>query len=300
MNYTKARPRTATTDFEYLVNLRDTGSEAPIFCIHPSGGDVGVYRKLARCLRDHTSIGIQSQMNCGSPIEHRSVSEMAKTYAQVIDQRQMEGPIRLLGFSFGGFIANSIASHLAELDREVSFLGLIDSDLCWIFEESTIRRDLTERLEQVSLNFRNGGFLKKFPVDKIKRDVATIVDNCLAGMAPELVARQLTEMGHVAVIQSDFAKFENFVLRFTTHCQLINAYRPSPMDMPVHLWWPADGGAQQELRSQYWRNFSSGELSQSVVGESHYAMMKMPHAKKLAAEIAVALTLADDAYKLRN
>ena len=300
MNYTKARPRTATADFEYLVNLRDTGSDFPVFCIHPSGGDVGVYRKLARSLREHTSIGIQSQMNCGSPIEHRSVSEMAHTYARVIDQRQPEGPIRLLGFSLGGFIANSIAGHLSELQREVSFLGLIDSDLCWIFEESTVRRDLTERLEQVSLNFQNGGLLKKHSTATLKRDVGTIVDNCLGGMAPALVVQNIRDMGHVATAKSDSDKLDNFFLRFATHCQLINAYRPSFMNIPVHLWWPADGGAQRELRNQYWRNFSSKDVAESTVGESHYAMMKMPNAKLLAAEIAAALAQADSLYKLRN
>ena len=95
-------------------------------------------------------IGIQSRLKVGAQEEFASVELMAEYYEQLIVRHQPKGPITLLGFSFGGFVASAISSLLVNKGREVSFLGLIDSDLRWIEDDTATHKELTLRLVQLS------------------------------------------------------------------------------------------------------------------------------------------------------
>ena len=126
-----------------LVTLRDKGNQTPLFCIHPSGGDVGIYRKLVtRLAPDRPVFGIQSRMLCGAACEFSSLHEIATTYAEIIKTKQPYGDILLVGFSLGGFIATLIAEQLQAAGRTVSFLGLIDSNPNWTAATETSHREL--------------------------------------------------------------------------------------------------------------------------------------------------------------
>ena len=228
-------------------------------------------------------------MNFGSQDEYNDVNEMAEVYADLINQYQPVGPVRLLGFSFGGFIANAIAGHLKERQREVGFFGVIDSDLRWVFDEASVRGNLTERLEQISLNLRNAGLLNPMPADKVKSDIGVIVDLILKGLAPDCVAKEIEERGHTARSRFDTLRFQNFAVRFAYHCRMIQTFQPSVMEVPIHMWWPSEGDEEQEARSQHWRDLALTDVFESTIEGSHYSIMKMPHVKKIAAEVSTAL-----------
>ena len=289
MNYIKEHSKTIGTNINHFVSLREVESESPIFCIHPSGGDIGIYRKLGRNLRSHSSVGIQSRMNFGSATEYDSVDQMAKVYANLIDQYQPTGPVRLLGFSFGGFIANSLVDQLKKLQREVGFFGVIDSDLRWVFDKGAVRENLAERLEQISLNLRNAGILKQMPDDKIKSDIRTIVDLVFNGLPADRFAQELESRGHTARTEIDTIKFQNFAVRFAAHCQMIQGFRPTAMDVPIHTWWPSEGSEDHQARSQCWRDLAMTNIFESTIEGSHYSIMKVPCVKQIAAEISTVL-----------
>ena len=294
VNYFKKHPKIIGVNTGHLVRLRDKKNSIPVFCIHPSGGDVGIYRKLGRHLKNQTLIGVQSRMNCGSENEYNNVTEMAEVYATLIDQSQPTGPIRLLGFSFGGFIANAIAKQLEELQRDVGFFGVIDSNLRWAFDKDKVKGDLAARLEQISLNLQSVGLLSKIPPAQLKADVETIVDLCLQGMHGELVAEHMKEKGHIAPSHMGSSKFKKFVVRFAAHCRMIQGFQPSPIEVPIHTWWPSEGGGQHQQRCQYWRDLALSDVFDSTIEGSHYSIMKMPCVKNLAAEISSALAESDN------
>ena len=138
-----------------LVTLRAQGDQPPLFCIHPSGGDIGIYRKLvARLAPNRPVFGIQSRMLCDAASEFSSLHEMASAYAEIIKTTQPNGAILILGFSLGGFIATLIAEELRAAGRTVSFLGLIDSNPSWTAASETSRRELCRRLEEVVAKFQ--------------------------------------------------------------------------------------------------------------------------------------------------
>ena len=139
-----------------LVPLREFGHGNPLYCIHPSGGDIGVYRKLARNLCEgYPIVGIQSRLAAGESEEFPTIEAMASYYAELIAEHHPQGSVRLLGFSFGGFVASRISSLLIKSGREVAFLGLIDSDLRWMDDDAaTARKALKVRLQQLSIQFQ--------------------------------------------------------------------------------------------------------------------------------------------------
>ena len=289
MNYIKEHSKLNGSTNNHFVHLRESDKVNPVFCVHPSGGDVGIYRKLGRKLQSQTTIGIQSRMNFGLPSEYDSIHQMATVYANLINQYHPTGPIRLIGFSFGGFIANAMVCKLKKLQREVGFFGVIDSDLRWVFDKAAVRGNLAERLEQISLNLRNAGILKQMPSEKVKSDIATIVDLVLDGLPAERIAHELESRGHTATSHSDAVKFHNFVIRFASHCQMIQVFRPSVIEVPVHTWWPSEGEDQHQLRCQPWRDLALSDVFDSTIEGSHYSIMKMPCVKQIAAEISIAL-----------
>ena len=294
MNYIKEHSKTVGANINHFVSLRDVESASPVFCVHPSGGDIGIYRKLGRNLRSHSSVGIQSRMNFGSTTEYDSVDQMAKVYANLIDQYQPTGPVRLLGFSFGGFIANSMVEQLKKLQREVEFFGVIDSDLRWVFDKEAVRENLAERLEQISLNLRNAGILKQMPEDKVKSDIRTIVDLVLNGLPADRFAQELESRGHTARTEIDTIKFQNFAARFAVHCQMIQGFRPTAIEVPIHAWWPSEGKEDHQARSQCWRDLAMTNIFESTIEGSHYSIMKVPCVKQIAAEIGSILDASQD------
>lgn len=291
VNYINEHSKINGNNVSHLVKLRDAQTTSPVFCIHPSGGDVGIYRKLGRNLRDHMTIGIQSRMIFGLQDEYESVSQMAEVYADLIDQYQPTGPIRLLGFSFGGFIANAMVEQLKGLQREVGFFGVIDSDLRWSFDQAAVRSNLSARMEQISLNLQNAGILNQIPRENLKSDINAIVDLCLDGIPADGIADELQARGHTGRSHSDSIKFQNFIVRFTAHCRLIQGFQPSAMDVPVHCWWPSEGDDEHQQRCQCWRDLALSDVSESTIEGSHYSIMKVPCVKKIATEIS--LVLAD-------
>lgn len=53
--------------------------------------------------------------------------QIAREYAQVIRSHQIKGPINLLGYSFGGFLAFEVARQLKLQEQQVGLLGIIDT-----------------------------------------------------------------------------------------------------------------------------------------------------------------------------
>ncbi|MEM8638458.1 MAG: amino acid adenylation domain-containing protein [Cyanobacteria bacterium P01_G01_bin.54] len=111
-----------------LVPLRKGESQAPpLFCIHAVGGGVMFYRRLLPYLSlEQTVYGVQSRGFDGVEEPLNTVSEMAQLYLQSIRQIYPEGPIYLVGHSFGGFVAYEMAQQLHQQGEEPGLLILLD------------------------------------------------------------------------------------------------------------------------------------------------------------------------------
>lgn len=111
-----------------LLPLRPEGTRKPLFCLHPSMGLSWSYAALVPYLpADLPVYGVQARGLAGPEELPHSIEEMAADYADEIRTVQPQGPYHLLGWSFGGMIAQAIACRLEELGEEVALLALLDA-----------------------------------------------------------------------------------------------------------------------------------------------------------------------------
>ena len=114
--------------YEVILPIRTSGSRLPLFCIHPGLGLSSGYSALIQHVDSSRPIyGVQARgLNDPGPLPG-SIAEMASEYLVHIRKLQPHGPYYLLGWSFGGCVAQALASLLEQIGEEVSLLALLDS-----------------------------------------------------------------------------------------------------------------------------------------------------------------------------
>ncbi|CCK30252.1 amino acid adenylation domain protein [Streptomyces davaonensis JCM 4913] len=111
-----------------LLPLRATGTRAPLFCLHPAGGFSWCYTGLLRHLPpDQPVYGIQARGLTEPGHVHDGVDRMAEDYCARILEVRPTGPYHLLGWSFGGQLAQAVAARLRAAGHQVGLLAMLDS-----------------------------------------------------------------------------------------------------------------------------------------------------------------------------
>ena len=111
-----------------LVPIQPGGTKPVFFCVHGGGGNVLIYRQLARHLgADYPFYGLQARGLDGSGDFLTTVETMAESYLREIRQLQPEGPYFLGGFCMGGQVALEIAQRLVRAGEHVDLLFTIDT-----------------------------------------------------------------------------------------------------------------------------------------------------------------------------
>jgi thioesterase domain-containing protein/aryl carrier-like protein len=110
-----------------VLPVRSGGSAEPLWCVHPAGGLSWCYMPLARFVpAGRPVLGLQARGFDGVSELAASVAEMAADYLARIREVQAEGPYFLLGWSFGGVVAQEIAVQLREAGEQVAALIIMD------------------------------------------------------------------------------------------------------------------------------------------------------------------------------
>ncbi len=110
-----------------LVPIQPSGSKTPLFCVHGAGGNVLVFRDLARHLgEDRPFYGLQSRGLNGQESPLTTVEEMARCYLEEIKTIQPTGPYLLAGYCLGSKVALEMAQLLRAEGEEVALLALLE------------------------------------------------------------------------------------------------------------------------------------------------------------------------------
>ncbi|HEU0078664.1 MAG TPA: amino acid adenylation domain-containing protein, partial [Longimicrobiaceae bacterium] len=107
------REGTADGGASPLVPVRASGERAPLFFVHPVGGDVLCYAPLARHLdAGQPFYALRSRGLDGGEPPRATVEAMAADYLDAMRAVQPRGPYRLGGWSMGGVVAWEMARRL--------------------------------------------------------------------------------------------------------------------------------------------------------------------------------------------
>ncbi|MFJ5680692.1 alpha/beta fold hydrolase, partial [Streptomyces sp. NPDC093097] len=117
-----------THGLDTLLPLRKGGSKPPVFCVHPVAGISWVYSGLLRHIDPERPVyGLQARGLTHPDAAPANTKEMAEDYLARIREVQPHGPYTLLGWSFGGLVAHTVAVCLQNAGEEVELLALMDS-----------------------------------------------------------------------------------------------------------------------------------------------------------------------------
>jgi thioesterase domain-containing protein len=110
-----------------LLPISTGGDKPPVFCVHPSTGLSWCYSALTGLLPpDRPVYGLQARGYGTDEKLPETIQEMAADYFEQIRTVQPTGPYHLVGWSFGGVVAQAVATHIQEQGEEVSLLVSLD------------------------------------------------------------------------------------------------------------------------------------------------------------------------------
>ena len=120
----------AVAEWSPLLPLRASGTEKPLFCVHPATGIAAGFATLAAALPPTRPVwGLQAREVVSGDAPRASIPDMAGSYVAAIRKIQPHGPYALLGWSLGGVIAQEMACQIEASGETVALLVLLDAGL---------------------------------------------------------------------------------------------------------------------------------------------------------------------------
>lgn len=201
-----------------------------------------------------------------------SVEEWAEQQVGRMTAEDLDGPINLLGFSFGGLVVLEMARVLRDRGGDVRFVGILDvarpsgrartvGDLVW------------DHLALATTTGRRLGWLTYWPAAARRkvRGAASIVARRVNGRADG-------GGGFVAAIEARYS-----------------AYRPPILDFPVELFTtgPTVAGRDGDT-SLGWSRWMRGGFTVTQLEGDHYTMFEPDNAAVNSSRIVARLTVRND------
>ncbi|MDI5963340.1 non-ribosomal peptide synthetase [Streptantibioticus silvisoli] len=253
-----------------LLPLSPRGAQRPLFCVHPGTGVGWPYAGLARHLgTDQPLYALQTRSLREPDYAPQSVEEMADEYLRRIREVQPWGPYALLGWSFGGTVAHSMAVKLAEQGERVELLAMMDVRPMPV---QTVRVPLTEGEKRETL------FDMVDDQDNAPFDVPAAIAE-LRRRDPVLAGFSDAEMRGVITATIDQAEILPLYAPVPVRTELLFFSARQPLD-------PGDGLAME------WAPFIDGPVVNHGIDSTHFKMAEeepMAHIGRILSERLLAL-----------
>ncbi|MET8578224.1 amino acid adenylation domain-containing protein [Streptomyces sp. NPDC005012] len=235
-----ARPSSSDA-LDVVLPLRPEGDRPPLFVLHPAGGIAWCYAGLpARLGPDQPVYGIQAPgLLEGGPLPE-SLESLAAEYVARVRAVRPHGPYRLMGWSVGGALAQTMAVLLQEAGEEVDLLALLDA----FPAEQWRERPAPEEGDALTAVLRMAGLERT--VEATKEDVvATLarLGSPLGGLSDVTLNRIVDIVPHNARLmrEHEHRRYEGDLLFFT-------AAAPRAEDwLTWESWRPHIGGEVRNL-----------------------------------------------------
>ena len=254
---------------------------SPLFLVHPVGGDVACYHRLARYL-DRRVIGLEGPEPDADRAAPASVEGIAAVHAETILNEVPSSPLYVAGWSSGGILALEVARQLSNRGRPVAFLGLIDS----LFEEPTPVD------EQEWLLWQAG------------RLAITIDAASFRGLGAKESMKNFLDAVRVQRGNASALELEHLMNVTVQHVEALRRYRPLPYLGPA---WVLNReiartrvqGALPPPDSDQIAALLRGSVVVERVPGDHFNLLEEPHVAELALALKRALASVENADSRR-
>jgi acyl transferase domain-containing protein/non-ribosomal peptide synthetase component F/thioesterase domain-containing protein/aryl carrier-like protein len=268
---------------DIAVRLRD-GEGAPLFLLHPSGGDVLCYAELSRSLEIANPVIALTDPELAGGNGPSDIPAMVRRYLDVIRAIQPEGPYRLGGWSMGGTVGHEVACALRAMGEWVDLLVMIDSNSPErIVAIEGLDADRTE--EETRLRFLRS--LEAFlgldlgRVDSSDELLSLLRDKGIPLTDESAGIRRLVFARHLDALAEHHASHLDETVPVLLTRAAVAAPRNSGVGMGVD-----DCFDEHELG---WRPYVAGELTVVEVAAHHYSMLDDPAVGRIAGLISDAM-----------
>ncbi len=257
----------------HVVPLRRNSAAAPLYLVHPAGGDLVGYRRLAVHLGHHWSVYGLQPPPLAHPDADQDIARLAADYLDHVRAQQSEGPYFLAGWSTGGLIAFEMADQLRRAGAEVGLLALMDSyfgDQFPDYDEAAVLLDFVADLAQ------------KFG------DTPTVPEAELRALLHDRATRELLE--RVVPPDLDANRILEHLHLYRAHVRAAKVYEPQSGARRLLLVQAADTDTPiRERARRAWQSRVEEPLDHHLIGGDHFALLREPHVRALA-DILTALS----------
>jgi thioesterase domain-containing protein/acyl carrier protein len=283
-----------------LVNLQPEGTGEPLFCVHPGGGEVMCYYRLAQHLgRQRPFYGLQapslSEVGEGED-NYTTIEGRAAAYLEALRSVQPTGPYFLAGWSFGGVVAFEMAQQLQRAGERVGLLALLDT------VAPVIATDLDEGESGKLL-----AALAREHASKTGRPFALSAAELMELEPEEQLRYVLEKMKAAEVVAVDIREeialpwMQRMLKGYRSRGRAYQAYTPQVYDGQITLFKAninpghLQDGAMKEITELFldptycWAALSTEPIRIEQVTGYHEILLAEPHVQTLAARLQACL-----------
>jgi thioesterase domain-containing protein len=220
--------------------------------------------------------GLQPRGLDGELVPHSTVEAAAAAYLAAVESLEPEGPVHLIGYSFGGWVAFEMADRMRSKGRTVASVTLVDTeapeDSFKEYRSHEVILELARVLEMVA-----------------KEPIAIHAEDLASRTHAERLKLLHERMVSVGLIHSRSSPnmLVGRVRTFGTN--LRTGYRPErSYPDPIRLVAPSDPGLtpemnqpQQEDRLSKWKRWAPNIMRWTAPG-NHMTVLGQPHVRDLA------------------
>jgi thioesterase domain-containing protein/malonyl CoA-acyl carrier protein transacylase/aryl carrier-like protein len=273
-------PGSAPTALGPLLPLRAEGGATPLFCLHPGAGVSWRYTGLLPHLGgDQPVYGIQAAGLDGTRPPAPDAAAMVGTYLDLVREVRPHGPYRLLGWSYGGFVAHAMACALQEAGERVELLAMLDAPQ----PHGTAHHPEAAERQVAALLARVAG-LAAGP-GAAPPDVDTVLDRIGAAVAADPASSPVTReeaAAIAAVMRNNLRIAPQFTPRVYHGDVLFFSAQEEAADFPADL-------AVLPGKADSWRPWVDGTLHDHRVPCGHYEMTEPEPIARIGEAVAKAL-----------
>lgn len=266
-----------------LIPIKTNGTHPPLYIVHGQGMNIIGFRTLAPELDDEQSIyGLQAKGLNPDDEPLDDIEMIAAEYIKEMLQSNPHGPYALMGYSSGGLIALEMSIQLKILNKEVSFLGLLDT----YSDANDVKNLFAEKnyIGVLDLMIKSGTHLLKYfakaPITRIKN----FSHNRFTDIYKKFNKAHVEKSNPLYILD----KLEK------AHEAAFKKYKLKKYDTPIHL-FRANDISRKYIRyaeTNGLQPFIADKINVINIPLGHLQFFKTPYVKIFANELKKALYLA--------